>query len=47
MSSPLAFKQRVLGADFVPIRGEKFDKLNLIQKGGVLLAVAHRLKIPV
>jgi hypothetical protein len=40
MSSPLAFKQRVWDADFVPVRGEKFDKLNLIKKGGVLLAVA-------
>jgi hypothetical protein len=40
MSSPLAFKQRVLGYEFAPVRGEKFDKLNAIKKGGVLLAVA-------
>jgi hypothetical protein len=40
MSSPLAFKQRVLDYEFAPVRGEKFDKLNAIQQGGVILAVA-------
>jgi hypothetical protein len=36
----VAFTQRVLGVDLQPPRGEKWDKLNLIEKGGVMLALS-------
>jgi hypothetical protein len=40
LSSPMAFTQRVLGVDLKPPRGEKWDKLNFIEKGGVMLAIS-------
>jgi hypothetical protein len=34
----LAWHQKVLRPAIMPIRGEKFDKLNLVQQAGVMLA---------
>jgi hypothetical protein len=34
----IAWHQKVLRPAIMPIRGEKFDKLNLVQQAGVMLA---------
>jgi hypothetical protein len=34
----IAWHQKVLRPAIMPIRGEKFDKLNLVKQGGVMLA---------